>query len=449
MWTAVFLATPEPRTLVAATLMVAWASVAARLWRGMAQLPRWSDGEPTVCSVRGGGPVSLVVAARNEAAALEAAARSWCAVRGLDEIVVVDDRSTDATPAILARLAAVEPRLRVERVDAVPPGWLGKTHALHRGATTAGGQWLLFTDADIVFAPDAVERAIALCASRDLDHLAGILHVELHTWRERVLMGVFRLHFHLGLRTWRVGDPASRAAVGVGGFHLLRRELYDALGGHTCVRLAVVDDIELAREAKVRGSRSAVVLTGGVVRVRWYAGVRDTVRGLTKNFFAGADYSVALSLAAAAGLMATHLGPLALVCAPGGTVAGRLLAAGAALAQAAAYRAAGEPWGTALGSPLGACGAAFALVRSMTATIARGAVEWRETRYSLALLRRFHGDARLRRAALWRARQEALRMARRQARRAARRRADGVAGAAPVDPARSAQAAVDPRQSGA
>lgn len=418
MWTTFFLATPELRTWLAWALALGWCGAAWTVARGVGRLPQWdreAAPEPQAAPPR----VSLVVAARDEAARLEPALASWLAVRGVDEVVVVDDRSTDATPALLERWAAREPRIRALRLDTLPAGWLGKTYALARGAALATGDWLLFTDADVLLAPAAVERALAAAAAHDAGHLAGLIDIEMHTWRERIVMAVFRLHFHLGLRTWKAADPRSRAAIGVGGFHFMQRAAYDAAGGHQCVRLAVVDDVELAREVKARGVRSCVVVTGAVARVRWYDGVRDTVRGLTKNFFAGADYDPALCLAAAATMWTTHLGPFVLTLAPGGTVAARAASLAASLAQVAAYRAAGEPWLAGVLSPLGALVASFALLRSMALTLARGAVEWRETRYPLSMLRRFHADARLRRAGEWRDRQRAERARRRTARHAA------------------------------
>ncbi len=403
----------DPWFSLALLLAFAWIVAAIVLGRGMARLPHWEAEEASLGSVdaKGGGAdelpsASLIVAARDEEASITPAMRSLLAVRGVREVIVVDDRSTDGTPRALAALADGDPRLRVVRVDALPPGWLGKTHALSLGAAEARGDWLIFTDADVVFAPDAVERALRLARASGADHIAGLLHIDRKTLRERVLIGTFWLHFHLGMRPWRAADPRSRAAVGIGGFNAVRRGAYDSVGGHRAVRLAVVDDMELARELKAHGFRTRVVVTGTAVRVRWYAGVRDMMRGLTKNFFAGADYRVGASVAAAASMLLTHLGPLALLAAPSAAVGPftRVVAAVAYAAQVAAYRASGERWSVGVWSPAGAVLATIALLRSMSLTLVRGAVVWRDTRYPLTELRAFHRAALARRAALWRAR---------------------------------------------
>ena len=382
----------DPFLVAALSLAVGWTAAALLLRRGVRQLPHW-DRVAASLPTTSLPTASIIVAARDEGGSLARTVQALLAVRAVDEVIVIDDRSTDETPAVLAAMAATNPRLIVVTVSTLPPGWLGKTHALSLGAARARGDWLVFTDADVRFAPDAVERVLHLAQATGADHITGIIQIDLRTLPERVLIGTFRLHFHLGMRTWRVRDPRSHAAVGVGGFNAVRRALYDAAGGHQSVRLAVIDDIELARELKARGARSQVVLTGSAVQVRWYAGVRDTIRGLTKNFFAGAGYNPVVSIAVAGAMVATHVGPLALLVF-GATPVTRVVAAIASVA----------------------------LLRSMALTLVRGAVVWRLTRYELSLLRAFHRDSRLRRAALWRERQDAARAARIAVWRTARQR---------------------------
>src|SRR5438876_9454886 len=116
--------------------------------------------------------LSVVVPARDEASGIGRAVESLLAQDYPDlEIIVVDDRSSDATGAVLAKLAARDSRIRAIRVDQLPAGWLGKNHALWRGAESASGEWLLFTAADIVFAQGAVRRAVAYAVAEQLDHL--------------------------------------------------------------------------------------------------------------------------------------------------------------------------------------------------------------------------------------------------------------------------------------
>jgi glycosyltransferase involved in cell wall biosynthesis len=129
------------------------------------RLPPLPDGEPPP-------RVSAIVPARNESVRLTATVQRLLAQRGVDlEVIAVDDRSTDATPAILNTLARQHPELVVERIDTLPDGWLGKCHACHVGATRAGGDWLLFIDADSWLQPDVVARAVSAAQREDAAHV--------------------------------------------------------------------------------------------------------------------------------------------------------------------------------------------------------------------------------------------------------------------------------------
>jgi glycosyltransferase involved in cell wall biosynthesis len=333
--------------------------------------------------------VSVVVAARNEAWTIGPALASLLQIDyPALELWVVDDRSTDATPIEIAKLAAQDPRLKVLRLDALPPGWLGKTHALAAGARTASGEWLLFTDADVHFAPDALRRAMQYVLEHGLDHLTANPHLLLEHYGERTLIGTFRVCFNMGVKPWQARDPHSPSALGIGAFNLVRRQAYERAGGHAAVRLAVDDDMRLGRVLKRAGARQDLVYSGDRIQVRWHDGVRATIRGLEKNFFGGFQFRTGMAVVAVAALLVFHTGPaIAVLCARDGIQRGAAVAAW--LATAIAYRAAGEGFLTGLGAPLGGVLAAFALARSTAVTLARGGVEWRGTFYSLAELRAF------------------------------------------------------------
>jgi cellulose synthase/poly-beta-1,6-N-acetylglucosamine synthase-like glycosyltransferase len=161
--------------LLAALTLLVWLGLAMLVMDGNRRLHR-------LASLRAPEPsawprVSVVVAARNEAATVERALPTMLALDYPDlEVIVVNDRSDDDTGAILDRLAATAPRLRVVHVRELPPGWIGKNHALHTGADSATGEWVLFTDADIHFEPDTLLRAIAYSRAHSLDHLAAVPH---------------------------------------------------------------------------------------------------------------------------------------------------------------------------------------------------------------------------------------------------------------------------------
>ena len=335
--------------------------------------------------------VSVIVAARDEAPGIEAAMRS---LLGLDypelEIIALDDRSGDATGEILDRLATQIPRLRVLHVRELPPGWLGKNHALARGAQEARGELLLFTDADVEFAPGALRTAVAILEAEKLDHLALGPGLRLPGAWLAACVAYFARQFYVYLRPWRARDPRSAAFVGVGAFNLLRTASYRAAGGHERLALRPDDDVKLGKLIKQAGLRQELRHAPDALRVTWYATVGEFIRGLEKNVLAGLDYRGGFALAGLAALLAVETLPW-LVLAVGDSAAraaalGALLVACASLAGILAEMRA--PVAAALLAPLAALAFVYACARSILLTYARGGIVWRGTFYSLAELRR-------------------------------------------------------------
>jgi cellulose synthase/poly-beta-1,6-N-acetylglucosamine synthase-like glycosyltransferase len=239
--------------------------------------------------------VSILIPARNEERNLEEALRSILALDyGNLEIDVVDDRSTDRTGEILDRMAAADPRLRVVHVRELPPGWLGKNHALWLGAGKATGELLLFTDADIVIEPLALRRAVGAMVAGELDHLTASPSIERPSALFEMFIGVFALFFALFTRPWKVKDPKSPAHVGIGAFNLVRASAYHAAGGHRAIAMRPDDDLKLGKLLKKSGFRPEFVFGQGALRVEWYASVRELIQGLMKNAFSGVDYRVSV-----------------------------------------------------------------------------------------------------------------------------------------------------------
>jgi len=235
--------------------------------------------------------ISVIIPARNEEKYIEAALAS---VLALDyprlEIIVIDDRSTDTTPAILERMAMQHPRLCVVHIRELPSGWLGKNHALHLGAMQAQGELLLFTDADVQFAPDTLRRAAARMQSKQLDHLCLIFRLILPS----LLLAMLITDSLAGLLTvfkpWRTLEQNPRYFFGAGGFNLVRRSAYLGFDGHRPIRLCPVDDILLGRLIKESGGRQECLNGRNFVSVPWYGSVSEMRHGLRKNVFAVLDY---------------------------------------------------------------------------------------------------------------------------------------------------------------
>jgi glycosyltransferase involved in cell wall biosynthesis len=335
--------------------------------------------------------ISLIFAARDEEEKLPAALST---LAQLDyprlEIIPVDDRSRDSTGQLLDEFARVDRRARVVHVEALPSGWLGKPHALQKAYEVSTGEWLLFTDADVRFAPDALRRAVNLAKQRNADHLTLFGDVEMHGFWETTLITFFGMAFHLATDPSRVSDPNSWAYVGVGAFQLLKRSTYEAVGTHRRLAMEVVDDMKLGKIVKQAGFRSCVGLAQDSVVIRWHAGLGNLVRGVTKNFFAALGYNVALVLLAAITMLLLNVAPfIGLFAAHGWT---------RALAAVAVAIAVGFHVGVnsvmrvsrlyALTHPLGALLFCYMLLRSTAVTLWRGGVTWRGTFYPLDELKR-------------------------------------------------------------
>lgn len=246
--------------------------------------------------------ISIIVAARNEEKALSSALESLLRLDYPDyEIVLVDDDSTDRTGRIAdewARRPESAGRLKVIHNRELPPGWRGKVHALHLAASTATGEWILATDADLVFHP-AILRLAVSCALRNSAHLLSLFpEVELGSFAERVVLPAFALLLSVLFPLRLVNDPKSPRALAAGGFILMRRDDFEALGGYARLQDVVIEDLELAREFKRSDRRVYVALTRGLFRTRMYHGWREIWEGLSRSAFEGVGFSVARVLAA-------------------------------------------------------------------------------------------------------------------------------------------------------
>lgn len=339
-------------------------------------------------------PVSVVVAARNEERVVGETIPSLLAqdYGGEAEVVAVDDRSTDGTGAELARLASAHPRLEVLRVDELPDGWLGKTHAQGLGAEAATGDWIVFTDADVRFAPGTVRRAVAFAEARGLDHLVLLPEVVSEGPLLRGFVGAFSGLFLVALRPWLAGDLESKASVGVGAFQMVRREVYRAIGGHRPISLRPDDDVRLGALIKGRGFRQDVAFGTGLVRVRWHETVGGAVRGLEKSIFPGMDYRPGATVLAALVLVLTNVVPFVAVFFRGRL---RPLHALNAATVLGFYAVQGRYTGAKLPAlsywalhPVSAGLLAYAALRSVYKILRRGGVEWRGTFYPLEELKK-------------------------------------------------------------
>ncbi|MYA28787.1 MAG: glycosyltransferase [Nitrospira sp. SB0666_bin_27] len=255
-------------------------------------------------------PVSVVIPARNEERNLEQALQSVLALDYPDlEIIVVNDRSTDDTGAILETMAERDDRLTVVAIDELPAGWIGKPHALHVGAQLARGEFILFTDADIVFHPSALRKAVTHAQASGFDHVTLIPEGTMPGSFLTAVSATFGMLMFIIFKPWQARNPRSRRYMGIGAFNLIRTSVYQDLGGHEPVALRPDDDLKFGKLVKDDGYRQDVLNGRGMVTVEWYRSVAELIDGLMKNMFAGMEYNVSLVIAATLAALVMHIWP--------------------------------------------------------------------------------------------------------------------------------------------
>jgi len=371
--------------------------------------PEW-DRNPV--SLSGNPRVSIIVPARNEE---EAIAESLTKLLALDydnyEVIAVNDRSTDRTGEIMERVAENQnphpstssgqafsqktremghPEFKVIHHRELPVGWLGKTHAMWSAADQATGDWLLFTDADVLFRPESLRRAMAYAEAERADHLVLFPQMTTKGPGEGMMIAFFQSMFVFGHRPWKVADPRARDHMGVGAFNLVRRSVYDAVGTYAALRMEVVDDMKLGKVVKNAGFRQRNVFGGDLISIRWARGAMGVVDNLTKNFFAVLSFQWWRALITTFGLTFLNLGPFLGVWLAHGWARAPYAVALVSMfliyvgmsrrSPVRAYYLVLHPVSTTL--------FIYTLLRSMMLTLWNDGIEWRGTKYRLEELRK-------------------------------------------------------------
>ncbi len=296
-------------------LALAWFSRIVEAAFGMRHIadiarPEW-DRKPATPNGEPG--VSIIVPARNEE---ENIRETLAQLLALDysnyEIIAVNDRSTDRTGQIMDEIAAspqARGLLKAIHISQLPPGWLGKTHAMWTAGQQASGEWLLFTDADVLFKPDSLRRAVAYAEAERADHVVLFPRMIMKRPGEKMMIAFFHVLFVFGHRPWKVADPQARDHMGVGAFNLVRRPVYDAVGTYRALRMEVVDDMKLGKVIKNAGFAQRNVFGEDLISLHWAKGAFGIVDNLTKNFFAVLSFQWPRTVACIVGLGFLNLGP--------------------------------------------------------------------------------------------------------------------------------------------
>ena len=365
-----------------------WRSVAAAI--GIPKIPNLASYDQERAP-SGAPTLTVIVPARNEAADIRTSLESLMRQDYANlEVIAVNDRSTDATGAIMDALAAEWPeRLRVVHVTELPPQWLGKTHAMAFSARQCTTEFLLFTDADVVFAPSALRLALVAAVDLQADHLVLAPTTVIKRWDEAALLAFFQMFGIWAARPWKVADSkARRDAVGIGAFNMLRRSAYEAVGGYDALRMEVVEDLGIARRIKQAGLRQRLVFGRGLVSIHWAAGVPGLIGVMTKNVFAAARFNAGFLLGGCAWLVGFCVLPFLLVWIPGFGLPGIVTIAAMAWAYGMLQQHSGLSVWNVLAAPFAAAVFCFVMLRSMATTLRQGGVIWRGTFYPLAELKR-------------------------------------------------------------
>lgn len=231
--------------------------------------------------------LSVLVAAKDEAENIEACLRTLLEQDYENfEVIACDDRSTDGTTEIIARLAAEDPRLKLVRVRELPEGWCGKNNAMRCGVEQAAGEWICMLDADCrQLSNRTLSAAVRYALDCDARMLSVLPILETRGFWERVVQpvcsGVMMIWFHPD----KVNDPKRSNAYANGAFMMIRRDAYEAVGGHEAVRDKLNEDMHMARLVKLSGRRLRVVPSEGLYLVRMYTSLKAIYRGWSRIFF--------------------------------------------------------------------------------------------------------------------------------------------------------------------
>ena len=347
--------------------------------------------QPLVKPISNPPPLSVCVPARNEERGVEACLHSLLNQNYPNfEVIAIDDNSTDRTGDIMRNLAQENSRLKVLKAADLPEGWLGKPFALHQAFKVTRGEYLLFTDADPVFKPTALNTAVHVMRERDLDVLTLMPKAEFGSFWERAVQPVIFGFIASLTRFKNVNDPDHRSAMGFGAFLMFRRSAYEKIGGHEAGKSDVLEDVLIAKRAKRAGLKLFVADAKHLFSIRMYFGLKEIWFGWEKNMFLAMKKSVlkaTYNVAVVLGFVFTPYIILAInIFEQIGWLWIGMALVGVVLVSAAAYKTCDEMElnrNNAVLFPMGALVMAAIMANSMFHTLVRKKTKWRGRVYSV------------------------------------------------------------------
>ena len=363
-------------------------AVALATWRRRRRMPRPGSLPPPESSL------AVILAGRDEEESIERTVRSLVTgQQPAPRVIAVNDRSDDRTGEIIDRLADEHPEVHPVHITTLPEGWLGKCNALEQGAAHLGEEeWILFTDADVEFAPGVLADAVAEADRSGADHFVLFPRLRHEGILEGGILTLFSLLLGTGFRFSRIESDDPEAYIGVGAFNMVRRSLYERFGGHRPLRMEVADDLKMGFLAKKYGGRSTARYGTGEVSVRWRQGGVDTLRGIVRSGFPGLNFSWFRVIWGTGGVLFVFVLPflLILLTEPGSPQFLLTVATLLSTLTSVALAAVGEKTGltSILLTPVAGFLFAGATLLSAISITRAGGVWWRETFYPIDELRK-------------------------------------------------------------
>jgi len=336
--------------------------------------------------------VAIIIAVRNEEEELEKALDSLCNLSYSNyRLVLVNDRSTDQTPKILENFAQRFSFVTVIHINKLPESWLGKSHALYEGYRNSGEEWILFTDADVVFRPDTLSKAINFSIKQQLDHLVLLPHIHSRSVIFNSVLATFKVMFDIQYRPWAAKNSHSAASIGIGAFNLVKRTAYEAAGTHLRIALHPNDDLRLGQCIKSSGGKQDVLYGDEQIRYEWYPGLNAFINGLMKNAFSSVNYSFLKAVINSMGAVLFFVLPIPVLLLTGVPLQ-QGLAVIILLSQLALYLlkpALHAKWWYIPVIPFAAAVIGFIMLKSAILTTWHKGIHWRENFYPLSQLKKY------------------------------------------------------------
>jgi len=330
--------------------------------------------------------VSVIIPACNEAATIEPALKSILELDYTDlEVIAINDRSVDRTGTVLAQMQKKYPDLQIYDISELPEGWLGKNHALQYGAERARGEYLLFTDADIIMEKSSLARAMRHMLENGLDHMSMFFKSIAPGGLLNALILDAGGGLMLLLKPWKAKDPKSKRYMGVGAFNLVKSDVYKAIDGHRTIAMHPIDDVMLGKVIKHSSFSQDCLLGHNFIQVEWYVTVREFISGLMKNTFAFYNYKMVNVLFGVLAVVIINILPVLAFFFTSGITRGLFGAAVMVriLSFANGFSNTGiNPWYSVWALVTSYVYIYIALKAAITTTINRGII-WRGTYYSL------------------------------------------------------------------